>query len=280
MSRFQLSGLCLTGCLSLMLCLLSETAVLAQETAPPVIGSESVNRQSVSSQQQETPAETSQEISQKTDSVHPGINKNFLDPNLDAEEWSKRFVMESREVFTARNEVLDALELKPGMRVADIGAGTGLYATLFADQVGTTGWVYAVEIAAPFVAHLRDVARKHQQGNVTPVLCDEDTVRLPPESIDLAFTSDVYHHFEYPQPTLKSILSALKPGGRLVIVDFERIPGVSREWILGHVRADKQTVKQEIEQAGFAFDQEKKITGFAENYFLVFRKPSGKPVAE
>lgn len=257
MSQYQWSGIPLAGCLGLMLCLLTGTAAPAQETAAPPVSS--------------PPAESSAESA--AESVRPGINKNFLDPDLDVEEWSKRFAMESREVFTARNEVLDALELKPGMRVADIGAGTGLYATLFADQVGTTGWVYAVEIAAPFVAHLRDVARKHQQGNVTPVLCDEDAIRLPPESIDLAFTSDVYHHFEYPQSTLKSILSALKPGGRLVIVDFERIPGVSREWILGHVRADKQTVKQEIEQAGFVFDQEKKITGFAENYFLVFRKP-------
>ncbi|TWT59696.1 class I SAM-dependent methyltransferase [Rubinisphaera italica] len=208
-----------------------------------------------------------------TKSVKPGINENFLNPNLKVEEWVERFEVESREVFTARNEVLAALELQPGMRVADVGAGTGLYTTLMADQVGSEGWVFAVEIAVPFVEHLREVARKHNQTNVTPVLCDEDAINLPPELLDLVFTCDVYHHFEYPQSTLATILSALKPGGRFIVVDFEKIPGVSRDWLLEHVRADKTTVRQEIEQQGFEFVAEKKMKGFQENYFLVFRKP-------
>ncbi|MBB03010.1 MAG: SAM-dependent methyltransferase [Planctomyces sp.] len=210
---------------------------------------------------------------QTQESVKPGINDNFLDPDLDVDSWVERFEVESREVFAARNEVLAAIDLKEGDRVADIGAGTGLYVTLFANEVSATGWVYAVELAVPFAEHLRDVAQKHDQTNVTPTLCDPDHIRLPPGSIDVAFTSDVYHHFEYPQKTLASIYSALKPGGRFVVVDFEKIPGVTREWLMDHVRADKQTVKAEIEQAGFEFVAEKKIEGFQENYLLVFRRP-------
>lgn len=240
------------GILGLLILVLAGIPVRAQEatTAPPEVA-----------------------VPENRESVRPGINKNFLDPELKVEEWVERFEVESREVFSARNEVLSALELKPGMRVADVGAGTGLYATLFADQVGPEGWVFAVEIAVPFVQHLRDVAREHHQANVTPVLCDEDAIRLPPDLLDLVFTSDVYHHFEYPDKTLASIRSALKPGGRFVVVDFEKIPGVTREWLMEHVRADKQTVKQEVQQAGFEFVGERKIKGFRENYLIVFRKP-------
>ena len=207
-----------------------------------------------------------------TDSVRPGINDKFLDPNLKIDKWVKLFEGESREVFSARSNLLDALNLKPGMHVADVGAGTGLFITVFADQVGPKGCVYAVELSLPFLKRLRDVAKDQKQ--IIPVLCDEDSVRLPYQSIDVAFTCDVYHHFEYPQKTLKSILSALKPGGRFIVVDFKKIPGVTKEWIMKHVRADKQTVKKEVLQAGFEFVEEKEVRGIQDNYVLVFRKPA------
>ena len=207
-----------------------------------------------------------------SDSVRPGINDKFLDPNLKIEKWVKLFEGESREVFSARSNLLDALDLKPGMHVADIGAGTGLFITVFADQVGRKGCVYAVEISVPFLKRLRDVSEDRKQ--IIPVLCDQDSVRLPYRSVDVAFTCDVYHHFEYPQKTLKSILFALKPGGEFIVVDFEKIPGVTPEWIMKHVRADKQTVKKEVLQAGFEFVKEKKVRGIRENYVLIFRKPS------
>jgi predicted methyltransferase len=72
---------------------------------------------------------------------------------------------------------------------------------------------------------------------------------------------------------LRSIRFALRPNGRFIVVDFERIPGQSREWVLGHVRADKKTVRKEIEQAGFVFDGEPSISELTENYVLRFRRP-------
>jgi len=96
---------------------------------------------------------------------------------------------------------------------------------------------------------------------------------VPTESVDLVFICDVYHHFEQAPHSLASILRALKPGGRLVLIDFERIPGKSREFILGHVRAGKETFRSEIEQAGFEYVDEVTIDAFEENYLLRFRKP-------
>lgn len=205
-------------------------------------------------------------------SVKKGINDSFKAPELDVENFLSRFEVESREVFAARHEILKALELKPGMRVADIGAGTGLYTFLLSESVGYDGWVYAVDIAPGFLDHIRGIAAARKVGNISPVLCQEDAVGLPPESIDLAYVCDTYHHFEYPLSTTRTIHRALKPGGRFVVVDFERIPGESREWILDHVRAGKDESRAEIEQAGFEFVREIKVEGLAENYFIEFKK--------
>ena len=110
-------------------------------------------------------------------------------------------------------------------------------------------------------------------ANVEVVLCAEDSVKLPESSVDLAFVCDTYHHFEYPAATLASMLAAVKPGGRLALIDFERIPGVSRDWLLGHVRAGKEVFCQEIESVGFKKVEELKIDGLKENYFVIFQKP-------
>lgn len=206
------------------------------------------------------------------ESVRPGINKGYLDPDLKVADWLKRFEVESREVFVQRDTVVAACRIRKGMTVADIGAGTGLYTRLFSEATGSDGWVYAVDISGRFLEHIRARAVSEGQTNISPILCPENSVALPPNSVDLAFTCDTYHHFEFPKGTLASIARALKKGGTLVVVDFERIPGTSREWVLGHVRASKELVKQEILQAGFEFVDEVTVEGFKENYFLRFRK--------
>jgi predicted methyltransferase len=205
-------------------------------------------------------------------SVKPGINENFLDPNLKVDEWLQKFEVESREVFERRKEILAACEVKPGMRVADIGAGTGLYTRMFAEAVGEKGWIYAVEINGKFIGHIQARAKQEGQANITGVLCPQDSVSLPPESIDRAFICDVYHHFEYPKSTMASLVKAMKPGAILTVVDFERIEGVSSDWIMGHVRAGKEVFRKEIEDAGLTLVEEVKIDGVKENYVLKFRK--------
>jgi ubiquinone/menaquinone biosynthesis C-methylase UbiE len=207
--------------------------------------------------------------------VPEGINDRFKDPELNVDEWVERFEMESREVFGARKRVLEVCEISPGDRVADIGAGTGFYSRLFANAVGSTGWVYAVDIAPRFLQHIAKQSTKEYLENITMVLGTDTSVRLPPESVDLVFTCDTYHHFEVPQQTLASIYRALKPGGRFVLIDFERIPGKSRDFILGHVRAGKEVFKGEVLDAGFKFIDEIDVDGFEENYLLRFEKPNG-----
>jgi ubiquinone/menaquinone biosynthesis C-methylase UbiE len=215
---------------------------------------------------QETPAPKTEA------SVRPGINENFLDPALKVDEFLKRFEVESREIFHEREKVVAACGIRKGMTVADIGAGTGLYSRLFAEATGPEGWVYAVEIAGPFLKHIVERARQEGQKNISAVLSPEDSVSLPPNSVDVAFICDTYHHFEYPKGTIGSLVGALKKGGTVVVIDFERVEGKSSDWVMGHVRAGKEVFRKEIEEAGLTFVEEIKMDGFKDNYFLRFRK--------
>jgi ubiquinone/menaquinone biosynthesis C-methylase UbiE len=196
----------------------------------------------------------------------PAINAPFRQPDYGA--WRARFETEGREVYDRRHAIVDALRLRPGMHVADIGAGTGLFTRLMAERLGEGGRVYAVDVSRAFVLGTVQRARAEGHGNVVGVESTQTDTLLPPASLDLAFICDAYHHFEQPAAMLASLRHALRPGASLVVVDFERVPGASPGWILAHVRAGKAEFRREIEAAGFRFAEE--VPLMKENYFLRF----------
>lgn len=201
-------------------------------------------------------------------SVRPGINQPFENPDL--AKFIGIFEGESREIFTQRKEIVAVCKIKPGMAVADIGAGTGLITRLFAPAVGPSGRVYAVDIAPKFLDHIKKTCEESGIKNVVPVLCTATSVELPEKSVDLVFICDTYHHFEFPFKTMQSIHRALRPGGKVVVIDFKRIEGVSSAFVLSHVRAGQETVTKEILECGFRLLDEQKL--LKENYFLTFEK--------
>lgn len=206
-------------------------------------------------------------------SVKPGINEPYHRVT-DAQVWVERFEREGREVYDRRAAIVAAVEAPPNATLADIGAGTGLFTHLFARRLADGGRVLAVDIVPVFLSHIADDARQAGEANVETVLCKEDSVELPPESIDVAFICDTYHHFEYPHSTMRSLWRAMRPGGRLYVVDFERIVGTSSGWILNHVRAGREVVQAEIELSGFEFVENLSASvGLRQNYMLAFRKP-------
>lgn len=200
--------------------------------------------------------------------ANPAINAPYEDP--DYKQWVERFEQPGREIYDRRHEIVDATGIKAGMAVADIGAGTGLFSLLFAREVGPGGKVYAVDISQVFVDNIVRRAREQELENVIGVVNTQSSTELPAGTVDVAFLSDTYHHFERPAPMLASIHRALKPGGRLVVIDFQRIPGRSSAWVLGHVRADKAQVKREIEAAGFRLVEDRPL--LKENFFLAFTR--------
>ena len=203
----------------------------------------------------------------KTD---PKINAAFERPDVKA--YVKRFESNEREVYSRRHEIVAALGLKPGMSVADIGAGTGLFTRLIAEKVGPTGKVYAVDISAEFLAHIAADAHKHGRKQVFTVKGNQDTTNLPEKSLDLVFLSDVYHHLERPEKMLASLRNALKAGGMLVVVEFDRARGKSSEFVLKHVRAGKDVFIKEIESAGFRQKPNLKALAMKENFIASFEK--------
>jgi SAM-dependent methyltransferase len=201
--------------------------------------------------------------------VRPGINKPFENPNV--EEFIGKFEREGREPFDHRQQIVEACRVRSGMVVADIGAGTGLFARMFSPLVGPEGRVYAVDISGKFVKHVEATARANHLTNIVGVVCQPDSVSLPPDSIDMAFICDTYHHFEFPYKTMRSLHRALRPGGQIILIDFQRIEGKSSDWILNHVRAGQEVFTREIVDSGFRQIEERKNL-LKESYFVRFEK--------
>jgi ubiquinone/menaquinone biosynthesis C-methylase UbiE len=210
-----------------------------------------------------------QAVAAQEQSVRPGINRYFMDPEW--QQWVNTFERPGREVYDKRHAIVAASRVVPGMDVADIGAGTGLFTRLFAAAVKPGGQVYAIDISSTFIENILRTCREQGLFNVTGIVNTPTDVGLPANAIDLAFVTDTYHHFEYPQQTLASIHQALREDGRLIVIDFRRDPRTSSNWVMGHVRGNKAQVIGEIEAAGFRLVDDKPL--MRTNYFLEFIRP-------
>jgi SAM-dependent methyltransferase len=150
-----------------------------------------------------------------------GIGKSYMGREIarimgwEGAPWLER---DEREQEERSDLLLLELDLKAGMVVADIGAGTGYYARRMAPLVGPTGIVYAVDVQPEMVKMLD--ALSGQWVNIKAILGGVDDVKLPALSVDVAIMIDVYHELEYPHEVLQSIVRALKPGARLFFVEY------------------------------------------------------------
>jgi SAM-dependent methyltransferase len=203
-------------------------------------------------------------------SVKPGINETWKSNEI--QPLVNTLEAESREIYTQRAALADLLGLRPGMAVADVGAGSGFMVEEFARRVGANGKVYAVDINGKLLERIAANAKQHNLPQIQIVLTHEDSVDLPAGTVDVVFVCDTYHHFEYPQKSLAGIHRALRPGGELIIIEFHREPGQSPGWILEHVRAGQGEFTREIEAAGFTLMRREPAPFLTQNYVLRFRK--------
>jgi ubiquinone/menaquinone biosynthesis C-methylase UbiE len=201
-----------------------------------------------------------------------GINDNYKSRALDVKEWVGRFEVEGREAFDLRHEIVAAMELQPGQSIADVGAGTGLFEPLFASAVGTKGKVYALDIAPKFIEYIRSRAQQAGLTQVAAVLGTERSIELPEHSVDVVFASDAYHHFVHYQDMLASIRKALRPGGRLFIVDFDIEAKDTNRSMIQHVGKKKSEFSEQITAAGFKFDRDLTLPKMKTNFFYRFVK--------
>lgn len=164
--------------------------------------------------------------------------------------------------------LLRELGLKPGMAVADIGAGTGYYARRMAPLVGSNGVVYATDVQPEMMKMLEDGAVKAGLTNIKPVLGGLKSVNLPDASIDLAIMVDVYHELAYPFEVIESLVRALKPGGRIAYVEYRlednRVPIKTL-----HKMSEAQVRK---EAASHALVWERTASTLPWQHVVIFRK--------
>ena len=179
-------------------------------------------------------------------------------------DWLER---EERDKEENTSLLLKNLNVQQGMMIADIGAGSGYHSSLLSKMVGN-GKVYAVDIEPEMIAFLNDRIQTEKTKNVVPILSTEQTVGLPANSIDLMLLVDVYHEFSYPYEMSLAMFKALKPGGKLVLVEFRtEDPMVPIKTI--HKMSEQQAVR-EFKVAGFIF--EKNISNLPWQHCMVFRK--------
>lgn len=152
-----------------------------------------------------------------------GIGKFFMGREIahvmghQAANWLER---PEREREERTDLLIPALKLKPGDRVADIGCGSGYHTRRLAEVVGTNGVVFAVDIQPEMLALLTNRLAAEGIFNVRPVLGTSTDPKLPRASVDLILMVDVYHEFDHPFEMVQAMCAALKPGGRIVFVEF------------------------------------------------------------
>ena len=179
-------------------------------------------------------------------------------------DWLER---EEREMEENTSLLLKNLAVKPGMVVADIGAGSGYHSALLSKMVGT-GKVFAVDVEPEMIAYLNARIKQEKLSRIVPVLSTEQKVSLPENTIDMMLLVDVYHEFSFPYEMALSMRAALKPGGKLVLVEFRaEDPTVPIKNI--HKMSEAQAIK-EFKAAGFAFD--KNIDNLPWQHCMVFTK--------
>lgn len=154
----------------------------------------------------------------------------------------------SRDEWQQPERVIRSLQIRPGDNVADLGAGSGYFTFRLARAAGPEGKVYAVDIDRDMTELLRQKAREQNAQNVEVILGRPDDPLLPAGGVDLIFTSNTYHHIENRVRYFTALRSALRPGGRVAVIDYDR-----RSWTAGLLKhyTPSEFIKREMEQAGY-----------------------------
>ena len=166
-------------------------------------------------------------------------------------QWAYQGI--DRDQWQQPDKVIAALQIREGSEIADLGAGGGYFTFYLAKATGPQGKVYAVDIDKGTNELIAERAKKDGINNVTTILATANDPLLPKSGVDLIFTSNTYHHFDNRIVYFSNLRQYLKPGGRIVIIEFDR-----RAWLEGLLRhyTPSEFIKREMEQAGYTLIKE------------------------
>jgi ubiquinone/menaquinone biosynthesis C-methylase UbiE len=199
--------------------------------------------------------------------THPVSGRRIA--NVMGHEGAAWLERPEREQEEAPSKAITALNIREGQVIADIGAGSGYYTLRLADAVGARGRVYATDIQPEMLALIRTKIDTKSPGNVELILGTETDTRLPAAAIDMALMVDVYHELAQPQTFLRSLKTALRPDGRLVLIEFRKedasVP------IRPEHKMSVREARMELEAEGFRFDRVIDVLPW--QHILIFRRP-------
>ena len=194
----------------------------------------------------------------RTEQQRKGLAAGLADPARDAKQKP--------------GELIRAMGLQPGMTVADVGTGIGYMLPFLSRRVGPGGRVIAEDIFDDFLASAKQRAENQKLENVTFVKGTETDPKLPDAEVDIVLALDVYHHFDYPEKMLAAIHRSLKPGGKLVVVEYyKRQEAMPQGRALTHIRLDMPDLIKEIEANRFHLIAEQEHVPDSQ-YLLILRK--------
>ncbi len=222
---------------------------------------------------EESPAAASERYLWHADHDPNGIGKFYMGREIAhvmgfaGALWLERDTREEEERLTL---LVKSLKLKPGDVVADIGAGSGVISAIMAEQVLPTGYVIGVDVQDEMLLRLQENARKKGVTNIIPIKGSQQSSSLAPSSVDLAILVDVYHEFEFPYEMMADISKALKPGGRVALVEY-RMEDPTVPIKLVHKMSQKQA-RAEVEQEEFNMKWTETIGVLPRQHIIVFTK--------
>lgn len=201
-------------------------------------------------------------------------NKSYQSPD-GRQRMVETLTAEHRDARQKPKELIAALGITAGMRVADIGTGPGYLVPFLCQAVTGSGRVFAEDIFPDFLAKAKERAANNECGQATFILGDEKSPKLEANSVDLALILDAYHHFDYPESMLAGIRAALRTKGRLAIVDYYKRRGAmanaNPDFAITHIRLDEAAVVKEVEANGFRLVSSKPFLPGVQ-YMAIFEK--------
>src|ERR1700730_404639 len=187
-----------------------------------------------------------------------------------ADEWVATLEGPQRIATQNIDAVLTKLDLKPGMIVADIGAGSGLFSRPLAKAVAPAGKVYAVDIQQDLLDHINQRDKEENIGNIQTVLGEYDDPKLPARNVDVAFINDVLHHIQHRPVYLKALGTYMKPGGRIAIIEMDKNDPKTPHRNQPELLVAREEILQWMSDAGFKLVQEHPDLFPGTKLFLVF----------
>jgi len=186
-----------------------------------------------------------------------------------ADIQAKMFNKKASDPRNKPDQIVEAIALKPGQSIADIGSGGGYFSLRFAEIVGKEGRVYAIDTKAEFLGYVKSSAKEKGLDNVIPTLVLGDKLDLPENSLDFIFMRNVTHHIPSRVEYFKNLKLFLKPDGMVIIIEYKKGKPFTFRGIFGH-DVPKEIITREMEEAGYQLERE--FDFLPEQHFTIYSK--------